>query len=146
MIFHPGQLYEANKALFNILESGKFVEINDFVKTRSNLQNRALHLYFTECATQFNELGFTFNYHDPFTGHIIEMTWTGEMIKEYIWRPIQLTLFDKKSTTKLTTSEINEIVEILSKHFAENGSQVHFPNWQIFLNKIDLKNILNRKL
>lgn len=141
MIYKPGQLYEANAAIYKLFEAGKSIEIKIYENTRSNAQNRALHLYFTECAKQFNELGFTFNYHDPFTGHIIEMSWTGEMIKEYIWRPIQLTLFDKKSTTKLTTNEINQIVDILSKHFAENGSDVQFPNWQIFLNKIDAKNI-----
>ena len=41
------------------------------------------------------------------------------IVKERIWRPIQLALFDKQSTTKLVNKEINEIYDIVNKHISE---------------------------
>ena len=54
------------------------------------------------------------------------------MVKEFIWKPIQLTMFGIKSTTEITTLQINTILDVLSKFFSERGIAIHFPS------KIDL--------
>jgi hypothetical protein len=100
-------------------------------------QNRALHLYYKFIAEQFTNLGWQYNYVNPFTGEIIEIPWNTELIKEYIWRPIQIELTNKKSTTRLTTKNINDIIEVLDQHFASKGFEIEFPNWQSYLNKLE---------
>lgn len=107
---------------------------------RTLSQNNALHLYFDIISEKLNELGWTFVEISFFTGKTIEYIWTPELVKEKIWKKIQIDLFAIKSTTKLTTQMINTIIEILNKHFAENRIDIEFPNWQSFLNKIDKQN------
>lgn len=113
---------------FNSLkEKGATIEINEIKPTRSTLQNRALHLYFTFCADALNDAGFEFAYRN-IKGMEIEIPWNGEMFKEYVWRPIQKTLYDFESTTKLNTTQINAILDVLTRHFANLGLSVQFPN------------------
>jgi len=113
---------------FNHLkEKGATIEINEVKQTRSNLQNRALHLYFTFCADALNDAGIDFVYRG-IKGMDIEIAWNADIFKNFVWRPIQITLFEFESTTKLKTSEINQILDVLSRHFASLGLTVNFPN------------------
>jgi hypothetical protein len=67
----------------------------------------------------------------------IEIPWNGELFKTMIWKPIQITLFEFESTTKLKTSEINQILDVLTRHFASIGLQINFPNqFDYFLDKV----------
>lgn len=45
-----------------------------------------------------------------------------------IWRPIQKTLFDIESTTKIDTAMINKILDVLVNFFANKGVQISFPS------------------
>ncbi len=101
-------------------------------KKRTSAQNRALHLYFNQLSDQLNSAGYTFT---NFLG--IELSFTPELIKESIWKPTMQEMFNIKSTTKLTTEMINQLITVFSKHFGERSIYVEFPNWQIFLNKMD---------
>ncbi len=124
----------------DINDSAKTELINIFMdmvtdKKRTNSQNRALHLYFTHISNEFNDLGMTFNY-TGIKGKTIETIYTSHIIKEFVWRPIQMVLFDIKSTTQINTEQINNIIDILSKHFAEKGIEINFPSIDYFKNKI----------
>lgn len=113
---------------FNHLkEKGSTIEINEVKQTRSNLQNRALHLYFTFCADALNDAGIDFLYRGV-NGMNFEIAWNADIFKNFVWRPIQITLFEFESTTKLKTAEINQILDVLSRHFASLGLTVNFPN------------------
>ena len=116
------------KMVNNFMSLEKCVELKEVKKTRTSLQNSSLHLYFTLISEQLNESGQTFNYKGV-RGNIFEVKYTSEIVKNFIWRPIQISLFKIKSTTKINTTQINEIVDILSKHFGERfGFYVAFPN------------------
>ena len=54
-----------------------------------------------------------------------------------IWKPIQITLFKKESTTELTTSEINEVISVLSKFFSERGVYIPFPSIQSLIDRYE---------
>ena len=113
---------------FNRLSEGVDpFEVKKVSKNRSNRQNRALHLYFTHVSNCFNDNGLEFTYNSikdtPFS-----MPYTPEIIKEYIWRPIQMHLFSIESTTKINTHQINHIIDVITKAMAEKGLQVDFPN------------------
>lgn len=101
-------------------------------KTRSNAQNASLHLYFTQLAEQLNNAGYTFT-----NALGMEIPFTMELIKESIWKPTQFEMFGTKTTTKLTTEMINQLIDVFSLHFGQRNIYVEFPNWQSFLNKID---------
>jgi len=119
---------EAFKKLSELSEEGLIVDIKTVKKTRSNTQNRALHLYYKFIVNTFLEHGISFKYIDEMTGEIIEIPYTVELVKERIWRPVQIAMFNIKSTTKIDTFKINQILEVLAVHFAEKGFEVKFPN------------------
>lgn len=59
----------------------------------------------------------------------IEIPWTGETIKEQLWRPIQELYLKKRSTTELDTKDINNVYEVLNRHLAEKfGIHEPFPS------------------
>lgn len=127
---------------FNYLKDrGALIELKEVKKTRSNLQNRSLHLYFTYCANALNDCGFEFSYRDV-KGMEIEIPWNGELFKSFVWRPIQITLFDFESTTQLTTEQINQILDVLGRHFAGLGITVQFPSkFELWVKELEKKGI-----
>lgn len=59
----------------------------------------------------------------------VDVPWTKDSIKSVLWKPLQEALTGEESTTKLTTTEVNEVYEILSRHIAKNfGVDVEFPS------------------
>ena len=95
---------------------------------RTELQNRALHLYFEWVARELQNQGQTMQ--DvvkklTFT----EITPTKNSVKEMIWRPIQETVVSKKSTTELSKHEVSEIYDIISMFLSKQfGISLPFPN------------------
>jgi hypothetical protein len=102
------------------------------IKTRSLSQNNALHLYFDQLAEQLNNAGHTYT-----TLLGLETRFTGEIIKTAVWKPTQQEMFGIKSTTKLNTQMINELIDVFSLEFGKRGIHLEFPSWQVFLNKLD---------
>lgn len=119
-------------------EIGATIELKQVKQTRSSQQNRALHLFFTFCSESLNDAGFEFQYRG-LKGMDIEIPWTPELFKEMVWKPIQVTLFDITSTTKITTAQINTILDVLIRHFAKLGLSVSFPNqWDLWLKQTQI--------
>jgi len=108
-------------------EKGAIIELKEVKQTRSSLQNRALHLWFTSCAEALNSSGEYFQYLD-YKNVSAEMLWSGEMFKTYWIKPIIKVLYQYDSTTKLKTNEIDQLIDVISKRFAENGLTVNFPS------------------
>jgi membrane protease subunit (stomatin/prohibitin family) len=109
------------------LKSGKTIDLLEKKNTRSSQQNKALHMLFTIISSQLNEMGIDFQY-VGLKGMELSMRHTPDLVKNFIWRPIQIALFDIKSTTKINTKQINEIVDVLTKFFAEKGVVIQFPS------------------
>lgn len=118
---------KAREKLEQSIKREETIELRKIARTRSNLQNRALHLFFTQVAEELNNIGITFVYHG-LKGQEMETQWTGELFKKFTWKPIQKTMFGKESTTELTTEMINKIFQVINKFFAERGVEVSFPN------------------
>jgi len=107
---------------FNGKEVG--ITIDSWKKIRTNKQNNALHLYFELLSTELNlsgqEIKRIIN---------VDVPWTGELVKSIIWKPIQKTQLKKKSTTQLTTDEIDVIYDIINREIGEKcGIHIPFPN------------------
>lgn len=131
---HPQGLAEFNERVEFYIKEGKIVELGMYQHTRSNLQNDSLHLYYELIAKALNEAGYTYKKQSILNGEIIETPFTADMIKEGIWREIQITLFDIKSTTKLTSRIINQIIDVITDWLAQKGIRVDFPNKDRIIN------------
>jgi hypothetical protein len=137
MKYNPNNPQEKAKALidFNkIIEGEKLFELKTIKKTRTVSQNSALHLYFDFVSQELNELGIEFEYKGV-KGLDMSCTYTSHIVKEMIWKPMQETLFNTSSTTKLTTDQMNRIIDILTKFFAERGINLSFPSIEQLMNK-----------
>jgi hypothetical protein len=108
------------------------VEISVYTKTRSNQQNRALHLYWSQLARALNEEGNTY-----LSSRGKQLKFTSYKI-ENDWREIMQEMFGIFSTKDLTTQMINDIYDCINLDYSiKYGVYVEFPNWQSFLNKMD---------
>jgi hypothetical protein len=66
----------------------------------------------------------------------VEIPWTGDSVKEYLWRPIQQAQLNKKSTTELTTKEIDAVFDTINRHIGEKfGLFVPFPSIDEVINE-----------
>lgn len=125
-------------------EKGKFYDLKDFekhiksldhefvvevkkdTKIRTAKQNSALHLYFSMLANELNDAGYDMR---KLIRDEIDIPWSGSSIKEYLWKPIQKVMLKKKTTTKLTTEEIDKIYDVINKHVSERtGVSIPFPS------------------
>ncbi len=117
------------------------ITIEKAVKTRSDQANRALHLYFRLLSDTLNEHGLDIA---KSLSKKVEHRWTPDLIKELIFKKIMRSLFTKRSTTQLKSAEINEIVDIITRHFGEHfGVETPtFPNIDQMLREQDFKNLI----
>lgn len=95
---------------------------------RSTQQNRALHLDFRLISDNLNRAGFGLQ--AVMNVKKQDVPWTPLLVKEALWKPLQIALFDKMSTTELNKSEISEIhqklITSLNKSLGLNA--IEFPN------------------
>lgn len=116
-----------------LMKQNKLVELKAVKKTRSNQQNRALHLFFTFISQELNEMGMEFTYIGLNTPEI-SLMYTPELVKNMVWRPIQIALFEIESTTKLNTDQMNKIIDVITKFLGDKGVVIEFPNIETLMN------------
>jgi hypothetical protein len=127
--------YDKIKVEFERLLDGGFTfEVKKVSTSRSSQQNRALHMFFTIISQQLNEMGLEYTY-SGLTKKQISIMYTPHLVKEFVWRPIQIALFGIKSTTKLDTDQINKIIDVLTKFFGDRGVEIEFPSINTLMNQ-----------
>ncbi len=95
-------------------------------KQRTSQQNRALHLLFTMIAERLNEAGLEMK---KVLKPEVEIRWTPDSIKEYLWRPVQKIMLGKESTTQLSTKDIDQVFMVICRHLGEKfGVETSFPS------------------
>lgn len=94
------------------------------ITQRTPTQNNALHLYFEMLAEALNEAGL-----DMKKMMKADIPWNAYNVKNELWRPIQEAQLGKKSTTQLTTKDIDKVYETLNRLLGEKkGIHVPFPS------------------
>jgi hypothetical protein len=89
-------------------------------------QNSAIHKYYDMLADSLNNAGYDVR---AAMRHDAEIPWTRNLVKELIWRKVQLAMFDIESTTKLDTTQVSEIYEVINRHTAQTFAvSVAFPS------------------
>ena len=93
---------------------------------RTLQQNKAIHKYFDLLADELNRKELTL----PKVLKI-DTYWTQTSIKEQLWRPIQQTILNKKSTTQLKKDEISKVYDALnSALWHKFRVSVSFPSYE----------------
>jgi hypothetical protein len=94
---------------------------------RTIQQNRALHKYFELLAKELNFAGLDMK---TVLKPEVNIPWSTQTVKDFLWRPIMKAYLGKRSTTEMTTKDIDEIFEILNKHLGERfGEWASFVPW-----------------
>lgn len=92
-------------------------------KQRTLTQNSALHLFFSLLTETLNDAGLDMK-------HVIKeevsIDWTPDMVKNYLWRPVQKAMLGKESTTELTKIEVGQVYETLNRFLGEKFA-IHTP-------------------
>lgn len=124
--FVPSNNKEAEEYFWSIDKKKIYGVFKRETGVRTDTQNNSLHKYFELLANELNEHGFTLKYILGIKQ--VELDWTPELIKENVWRPIQIALTKKKSTTKLDkVSDINIVYEHLNRFFSGKPFFLHIP-------------------
>jgi hypothetical protein len=93
---------------------------------RTNLQNNAMHQFFTNLATTLNDAGLSMQI---VLDQVAEVQWTPYSIKEVLWKGFQVPMTGKISTTELETEQVSEVYENLNAMLSEKfGVTEHFPS------------------
>ena len=126
---NESEIYLAKNHFNHLIDNKKRCKIEDIKKKRSPTENKALHLWMKHISDGLNELGETFHYFGVF-GKEFEMRFTENIIKEFIIKPLIKTLFNIDSTTKLTTDNINELIDVINKYMGLKGLYLPWPSIQ----------------
>jgi hypothetical protein len=98
-------------------------------KQRTDQQRKALEVYCRDLAYTLNRAGldqrkvFAAMREDG-----IDIPWRQETVKDSLWRPIQVAILGKESTTKLNADEVSRVYDVLTRWIGTTfGISVPFP-------------------
>jgi hypothetical protein len=101
-------------------------------KQRTLAQNRALHLFFNQLAEELTAHGLDMR---KTLKPEIDIPWSGETVKEFLWRPVMKAQLNKESTTEMTTADIDRVFDTITKHLGEKfGLTLQFPSIETIIN------------
>lgn len=92
---------------------------------RTGQQNRALHKYLELLAEELNNAGLEMR---VILKPEVEIPWTKESCKEFLWKPILKAMQNKDSTVEMTTVDPTEIKHVIDRHLGEKFGFVS-PDW-----------------
>lgn len=97
---------------------------------RTDQQRKSIEVLCREVAGALNDAGYDLK--AVLSQKVIPVPCTQENIKENIFKPIELAMFGKQSTTELNTAEVNEVYEVMNRWLGEKfGVHVPFPQEEI---------------
>ena len=131
--FYPKTIYILNDNWY----SGYVEDSHEYKKVprkRTLNQNNSLHLWLTQVADLLNGVG-----HTRVNEMGIPSIYTMELLKNDYWKPLQKQLFDIESTTEMTGTILNNLIDSFTLWLAESkGTKAPpFPNKQELLNKLE---------
>jgi hypothetical protein len=138
---YNARIYGLREKGFNIISEspGHFIldetterPIKEEEKPRTLKQNGALHLLFSQLADELNNAGLDMR---KTLKPTIDIPWSGDSIKEYLWRPIMKAQVGKESTTELSTKDIDQVFDTINRHLGEKfGLTINFPSIETIIN------------
>lgn len=104
-------------------------------KQRTLRQNKALHLWMEMLSSALNDSGLSML---KTLKPQAEIPWTPITVKELLLKEMMKAMYHKTRTRDLTTKELTEVCEVLTRHLAEKfGLFVDFPSLESLLAEKD---------
>ena len=102
------------------------IKIDKIGRRRTLTQNRAMHLYWTLVSKEFQKAGLDAR---VVFKKEVDIPVSPEMVKDLMWRPIQIALLKKKRTRDLKSNEVTQVFEVINRHLGERFKfHVPFPS------------------
>jgi hypothetical protein len=96
------------------------------VEKRTPKQNNALHKYFELLAEELNNAGLDMRHT---LKESIEIPWTPELVKDYLFKPVMRATLGKESTTELDRKEVSTVYDVLNRYLGQRfGLDIFFPS------------------
>lgn len=106
-------------------------------KQRSNKQNSAGHLYFSQVADALNDHGLDMQ---AVLSKRQGIRWTETSVKECLFKGLAKAMYNVDSTTKLTTKQFTNVAEMLGDLIARDyGVATQFPSLESLLREEQAK-------
>lgn len=86
---------------------------------RTIKQNSSLHLYCSQMAEELNNGGIDFKKYLEVVERRLDVPWTMQLFKDYVWRPVMESQHDIESTTEMDTGNPSDVHRIVDKFMAE---------------------------
>jgi len=119
-------LYDTIELIREKWKADKYLRID--VKTgkqRTSTQNACLHLYCQQIADELGSRGITF---EKFFKAGFEVPWTMEIVKENVWRKVQIAITGEESTTKPLTTDYEKIYDAINLKLSEWDMYIPWPS------------------
>jgi hypothetical protein len=94
-------------------------------KTRTVRQNASLHKFLELLAESLNDAGLDMRI---VLKPEVDIPWTKDSAKEFLWRPLQKALLGEASTAKASTVDYTPVYDVLARHMAEKHG-LRVPDW-----------------
>lgn len=94
-------------------------------KQRTLTQNKALHLWLGMLADTLNAAGLDMR---KVLKQEVELPWSTETCKEFLWRPIQEAVILKESTMDANRVEYTKVYDVLARHLGQKLGVIA-PEW-----------------
>jgi len=120
------KLYDYIEYIRKEFDEHKYLRVDTKTgKQRTNTQNASLNLWCGWVAEVLQEKGLTFR---AFFKDGFEVPWTKDIVRDNLWRPIQIVYCKHQSTTKPSTTDYPVIYDSLNLKLSEHGIHVPWPN------------------
>jgi hypothetical protein len=88
-------------------------------------QFRAIHVYFDKVADMLNEAGLDMR---AVLKPEVDIPWSKETVKEYMWKPIQKIAVGEESSKDILQEDVDKVFNIMNRHLAKFGIHQPFPS------------------
>ena len=95
--------------------------------TYTTKQRGSLHVWCKMMAELLNDCGLPCVVKSVFSDDLIELDWTLHLFKEQVYKTVLEALTGKKSTENQTTAQPSDVVNEITRHFANKG--IVCPPW-----------------
>lgn len=115
------------------------VTIAKITDKRTHAQNNSLHLFFKRVADAMEAGGL--DAREALSKFTVDIPMSATLVKEGIWKPIQVAVLGKSSTTDLDKQEdIDKVFEVFNRFLAKcKIESVKFPSIETQFNEINEK-------
>lgn len=121
------KLLEAIREIQEAYGKGDYISIKiDTGRQRTDQQRKAIEVFCRNLAEVLNDSGFDMQ--AVFKVKEVSVPWSQPTVKDCLFKPLVVALFDKTSTAELERQDCSRVYNVLSRNLAQNLG-ITVPEW-----------------